>query len=754
MLLYIFTGTLFPYIEGLDSWLFEGNLDDPYEEMFFYENKTISIDETEFWEKSYLLRSRTFRKLDLDSPTNVLAAMKEKKDMTGTEASTKEKEGKERDLGVCPIFIKDMGKAIVSAGKSLQLIRHAPITSFSAVLTDNENLAPCAARLTLSEAFCVSLAALIGHSDHIAEYIWQDNLIASSIESTMKKQNDRNGDTVCNISHPDKVWCKFLADTLDQKREFGPESLHRDVSVLDLAQKKLVSDGVNLGAFFPQNPAMSVCHKNLLDNGDAWSKLNLSRSLQLPPLNDEELRKSVFQENADSCLSKSTDFSFGFQFGESEVHRQHEDRKMLEMLFPFPTLLPSFQEDFDVSEYLPFQRNSTLTSKFLNWLQSLEPKGTLLPIVVLQKCLITYIKNQADYIGRNILSKLLHDWRLLDELAVLRAVYLLGSGDLLHHFLAVIFDKLDKGECLDDEFELNTILQESIRNSADGTLLSTPDSLVVSITKGPGEDGQLSTSMLSSTPRKSRGLSTGINVLESLKFTYKVSWPLELIANLEAIKKYNQVMIFLLKVKRAKYVLDKARRWMWKDRGVATTNCKRHWLLEQKLLHFVDAFHQYVMDRVYHSAWSELCDGVALAGSLDEVIEVHESYLLLIQRLCFVVPDKLWALIASRLNTILGLALDFYSIQQTLNSGAVSAIKARCEMEADRIERQFDECITFLLRILSLKLNVGQFPHLADLVTRINYNYFYMSDGGSLKTTSGTDTIASKLGKAFRVRTD
>lgn len=33
MLLYIFTGTLFPYIEGLDSWLFEGTLDDPYDEV-------------------------------------------------------------------------------------------------------------------------------------------------------------------------------------------------------------------------------------------------------------------------------------------------------------------------------------------------------------------------------------------------------------------------------------------------------------------------------------------------------------------------------------------------------------------------------------------------------------------------------------------------------------------------------------------------------------------------------------------------
>lgn len=58
------------------------------------------------------------------------------------------------------------------------------------------------------------------------------------------------------------------------------------------------------------------------------------------------------------------------------------------------------------------------------------------------------------------------------------------------------------------------------------------------------------------------------------------------------------------------------------------------------------------------------------------------------------------ALIASRINSILGLALDFYTIQQTLSSGgAVSAIKARCEMEVDRIEKQFDDCVAFLLRV-------------------------------------------------------
>lgn len=32
---------------------------------------------------------------------------------------------------------------------------------------------------------------------------------------------------------------------------------------------------------------------------------------------------------------------------------------------------------------------------------------------------------------------------------------------------------------------------------------------------------------------------------------------------------------------------------------------------------------------------------MAAAGSLDEVMEVHEAYLMSIQRQCFIVPDKL-----------------------------------------------------------------------------------------------------------------
>ncbi|KAF8103048.1 hypothetical protein N665_0188s0009 [Sinapis alba] len=62
----------------------------------------------------------------------------------------------------------------------------------------------------------------------------------------------------------------------------------------------------------------------------------------------------------------------------------------------------------------------------------------------------------------------------------------------------------------------------------------------------------------------------------------------------------------------------------------------------------------------------------------------------------------------------------------------------------DRIEKQFEDCIAFRLRVLSSKLNVGHFPHLADLVTKINYNYHYMPDTGTLKTASGGETMSSR----------
>jgi len=54
-----------------------------------------------------------------------------------------------------------------------------------------------------------------------------------------------------------------------------------------------------------------------------------------------------------------------------------------------------YQEDLPVSELLPFQKNSTLASRILNWIQSANLKDTPQPDVVIKECLATYIKKQV-----------------------------------------------------------------------------------------------------------------------------------------------------------------------------------------------------------------------------------------------------------------------------------------------------------------------------------------------------------------------
>uniref|UniRef100_A0A0D9Y145 Gamma-tubulin complex component n=1 Tax=Leersia perrieri TaxID=77586 RepID=A0A0D9Y145_9ORYZ len=687
MLLVIFAGSLLPYLQCLNSWLYDGILDDPYEEMFFYANKAITIDQPAFWEMSYVLRVRGSQADSLSTLAD--SDFIRKKESSNQETTAAGTFMKSRNQGcadiLCPVFLKDIARAILSAGKSFQLVQHVQdahqirpcevefsvdqhgnyisrekfrqgiSTSriqdkhiiFEDIIEESKGQFGNDARkmgfLTLSESFLICLSGLLENGDHVDDYLRK--LCADNAPVNTKFVHSKGSvletDEACGENRSEKTWLKLLRDATSGRKHDGTKktlasnSVMRDSTFVAGDHQDISSIAIerhfNLSSY--ENPAITACQEMLQRNTNTWSDLNISKSFHLPPLNDENMRKAIFGDRHAAGTSPGDTRSTTY----------------------FPRLDGTdykFGFQFDDSEY---------------------------------------------------------------------------------QFLVTIFDKLDKGNPWDDDFELNTLLQESIRNSADKMLLSAPDSLVVSLTKHDTRNDEET----ASTSRKGRGF--GIEALDMLNFTYKVSWPLDLIINTEALKKYNQVMAFLLKVKRAKFILDETRKWMWKGGGSTTHNFKQHLIVGQKLLHFVDAFHQYVMDRVYHSAWTELCDGMASATTLDEVMEVHDAYLCSIHRQCFVASDKLWALIASRVKTILGLALDFHNIEQTLGTGGTApAVKARCEMEVDRIEKQFDECVVFLLRILSFKLNVGHFPHLADLVTRINYNHYYVSDSGTFSAIPGS----------------
>ncbi|KAF3521453.1 hypothetical protein F2Q69_00049861 [Brassica cretica] len=102
------------------------------------------------------------------------------------------------------------------------------------------------------------------------------------------------------------------------------------------------------------------------------------------------------------------------------------------LITDFKALLSTTKLKLRMSELLPYQKNITLLSRVLCRMLKAESMDTPLPVVIMQECFTIYIRTQeagmVDYIGEVILSKLMNEWRLMHELAVLRAIYLLGSG--------------------------------------------------------------------------------------------------------------------------------------------------------------------------------------------------------------------------------------------------------------------------------------------------------------------------------------
>jgi len=82
--------------------------------------------------------------------------------------------------------------------------------------------------------------------------------------------------------------------------------------------------------------------------------VNISENFHLPSLNDGNMRRAIFADAHSAGTSTigdtqptssfprldGTDYKFGFQFSDLDYVRQEDDRRTLEVLYAFPTLLP------------------------------------------------------------------------------------------------------------------------------------------------------------------------------------------------------------------------------------------------------------------------------------------------------------------------------------------------------------------------------------------------------------------------------
>ena len=126
------------------------------------------------------------------------------------------------------------------------------------------------------------------------------------------------------------------------------------------------------------------------------------------------------------------------------------------------------------------------------------------------------------YLFKNSLS-------LSKHFMYLRQTFFMEAGDLISEFYTPMFDKIDAKMDFDSQ-SLNVLLHDCLSR------------------RFPSEEIE------------KFHIDIDINVkipLESVKLSYDVSWPMNIILHTESLTKYNRVFIFLLSVKQALWALLK-----------------------------------------------------------------------------------------------------------------------------------------------------------------------------------------------------
>ncbi|KAJ3131753.1 Gamma-tubulin complex component 4 [Physocladia obscura] len=360
---------------------------------------------------------------------------------------------------------------------------------------------------------------------------------------------------------------------------------------------------------------------------------------------------------------------------------------------------------------------------------------------------------------------------LLQHLKVCRDYYLLGRGEFWITFIEEC-DRLTRAAAArlavvteQDLSQLAASVSQSLGSSGDTftTENSTFRNLRFKKVKTPSSSTSLYATALIGTP---------------VRIEYNVRWPLDLILTDRDLDKYNEIMAFLIYLKRTQLRLQ--RLWMNCGLGVATGARKgsnsegakgnntskknfiaKIWNIRAVMMFFVDSLWAYVQMDVLASEYhklqftitapaSELLEHVASStvspthsGDFDSIQRAHTEFLDASLRGCFCETDDsgggsgMKKFVGSTLKNCLVTCEGFTGfVERTINSGGMSdgGWNGAVE-EARKLKEEFDRHSSFLFRIFagvqetgvaaSSGVNAKKAYHLEALLLRLDHNHYF-----------------------------
>ncbi|PXF43115.1 Gamma-tubulin complex component 6 [Gracilariopsis chorda] len=224
----------------------------------------------------------------------------------------------------------------------------------------------------------------------------------------------------------------------------------------------------------------------------------------------------------------------------------------------------------------------------------------------------------------------------------------------------------------------------------------------------------------------------------SMEFKYHVEFPLNIIFSEEAMAMYSKISDFFLRVLRAKqslrslFVLSRRNSSLYKRSEERLSHNKRLqvaiWNFSWQAEHFVSIFGGFEMDQVLGTAWDKFKSSWENTDNIWDLRDAHMRFLNVSVRRC---------LLGEKHKSVLSVMSGGFDIVVKIDKQIISVCYPDMISAPVETENVIDLLISasaslkrrsmFLTDVLGRLIESGGFPHLEDLLTRLNFNYFYQA---------------------------
>ena len=310
-----------------------------------------------------------------------------------------------------------------------------------------------------------------------------------------------------------------------------------------------------------------------------------------------------------------------------------------------------------------------------------------------------FVNNVRESVSAHLHHLVVEEAGLLGELSMVWDVFTMARGELFHAFIQLADRRLSQPPSLSTQHDTNQAWQAAVTSHTD-----MEDRLV-------------------GRARLVVGRETGRTGWEQLSVQYAVPWPLHLIVTPASLEQYNNILAFLLLVRRTQSGLHQ----LWAENSFADRRDRRRRRVvaretgsveeesgvdtvaqtRQHMIFLVDNLQYYLMADVLDTQISGLKLKLAKTTNFEDVKTFHDQFLSKVQASIFLFNEPVHKCLLDTLSV----CLKFCSSSSPTNQAALSSA--------------FKRHSYLLLKLLSSLRHQVAPTSLAQLLTRLDYNRYF-----------------------------